>query len=309
MRETPVVPDVNDPLPTFFISHGGGPSFLMDIGESSSTFDRAMRLMDKNSHTCKALRTLVETQLGGVRPRAVVVVSAHHEAHGGHEVTPRGDAEPGLYYDYGGFPREFYNLSFSPRGSSAVASEVITALKSAGVPIAGESGQAPRGYDHGVYMPLMQMFPDPPPIVQVSLDSSMDAAAHMRLGAALAPLRRHGILLVGSGHLVHNLRHLMFTQTSDEPPSWYTPFARWVTEVLGGGGSDSSAREARAQEFKEWRKNPWSKGAHPTEDHFLPLHVMATAGSGRADSVSRATIVTLEKEPSSGYLSGIVRFD
>lgn len=298
-------------LPTFYVSHGGGPSFLMDSGRHGHS---ALELLDKQSPTAKALRELVATELSGTRPRAVVVVSAHHETDGGHEVLPLDDGKPGLYYDYYGFPEEMYHLSWSPRGSAAVASEVLSLLKEAGVPIAGpakaDGGQpAERGYDHGVFIPLMQVFPDPPPMVQVSLDSRMDAAAHLRLGAALAPLRRRGVLVVGSGFLAHNLPVMVRARVGGSPQPWFAPFERWVDGVVGGGEEDGAANKARAGEFREWAKAPGARGAHPREEHLLPLHVVATAGSGNADSVPRGKIVFRHSEPSVGLLSAIVRYD
>lgn len=300
-------------LPAIFISHGGGPSFLMDMGKGASQFERMLAPMDKNSGTCSALRSFVETELGGVRPRAVVVISAHHEARHGHEVMPQDDGRPGLYYDYGGFPPEFYNLPYSPPGSASVASEVLDALEAAGVPVAGgrkaRATRKQRGYDHGVFIPLMQMFPDPPPIVQVSLDSGMDSAVHMRLGAALSPLRRRGILIVCSGAIVHNPRASMSALAGGPPLAWFAPFSRWVNDVVSGGEDDAAARKARANALREWGKQPWAKHAHPREDHLLPLHVAATAGSGNADSVPRAKIVFMDNQPSIGFLSGIIRYD
>lgn len=293
-------------LPTFFLSHGGGPSYLIEASESSP-----LKLMDKNSGTCKALRTLVEKELDGVVPRAVVIISAHHEARGGHEVTPQNSKQPGLYYDYGGFPDEFFNLSYSPRGSASVASEVLDALKSANIPVVGGRKRfgRERGYDHGVFIPLMQVFPDPPPVVQVSMDSSMDAAAHMRLGAALAPLRRRGVLVIGSGQFVHNLPAMLGPRAGGPSPAWFAPFAQWLDGTVFGGKDDAAAREARAQELRGWGERPWARHAHPREDHLLPLHVAATAGSGNAESAPRGKAVFLERDPSRAFISGIVRYD
>jgi aromatic ring-opening dioxygenase catalytic subunit (LigB family) len=110
--------------------------------------------------------------------------------------------DPPLLYDYNGFPPETYKLKYPTPAATVAAKHAVELLKGAGIDVATEGE---RGLDHGVFVPLLKLFPDANiPVFQVSLLASFDAAAHLSLGKALAPLRDAGVLIVGSGSTFHN---------------------------------------------------------------------------------------------------------
>jgi len=133
------------------------------------------------------------------------------------------------------------------------------------------NGNGCRGLDHGAWVPLLHMFPQADvPVVQISLQPQLGAAHHLRLGEILAPLRDEGVLIVGSGHMTHNLRewiafarrHGMQPAETDVEP-YVREFGNWVDEALR---TDARDRLARWLELA-----PRARRAHPTDEHFLPL--------------------------------------
>ena len=139
-----------------------------------------------------------------------------------------------------------------------------------------------RGFDHGVFIPLKVAFPNADiPIVQVSLLANMDAAAHLRIGEALAPLRDEGVLIIGSGMTYHNMRTLMASmrlgangRAADEGSQ---RFDDWLEEVL-----TKAPPVSRASALASWDKAPSARAAHPREEHLLPLHVVVGAAGDDA---------------------------
>lgn len=198
------------------------------------------------------------------RPRAVLVVSPHWMTRGGHAV--KRVARHAAWHDFNGFPADLYQLAYAPPGDATLADRTLDALRAAGLPTAIDD--RPQ-LDHGVWVPLMLMWPDATvPVVQVSM-STGDAAAHDTLGAALRPLLDDpGVLLIGSGSLVHNLRELA---AEDSPgPDWVRAFDHWIAERLLAGD-----REA----LLDYRRQaPQAARAHPTDDHLMPLFTAAAAG-------------------------------
>src|SRR5262249_22822610 len=157
-------------------------------------------------HYLESIPTLVPT------PTAIVVVSAHFETDGVAVVT---DPSPGMIYDFRGFAPELYEMVYPAPGSTKLAETVFGLLEKAGLE---PSRVAERGYDHGTWTPLMLAFPKADiPVVQVSIDPSRDAGWHYGLGRALSPLREEGVLLVGSGHITHNLGAFFSVLRKGEP--------------------------------------------------------------------------------------------
>jgi len=161
-------------LPTLFIPHGAGPCFFMDWTRGpADTWDR----------TAAWLKGLV----AGLpeRPKAILIVSGHWEE----PVFTVGSApRPGMIFDYYGFPEQTYRLRFDAPGSPALAARVRELLGAAGIPTAED---AQRGYDHGVFAPLLLATPQADiPVVQLSLRADLDPQAHLAAGRALAPLAR-----------------------------------------------------------------------------------------------------------------------
>src|SRR5690606_24288392 len=134
-------------------------------------------------------------------PKAVLVVSGHWEEPG---LAVMAHTAPPMLYDYYGFPPHTYKVSYPAPGEPDLARRVQALLGDAGF---GVRLDAARGYDHGAFVPLAVMYPQADvPVIQLSLLSSLDPETHLRVGAALAPLRDEGVLIVGSGMTYHNLR-------------------------------------------------------------------------------------------------------
>ena len=135
-----------------------------------------------------------------LRPKAVLVISGHWE---NPLPTLNVAAKPGLLFDYYGFPEHTYRLKYPAAGAPELAERVRTLLGDAGFQTDVESK---RGLDHGVFVPFLLIYPNADvPILQLSLQASLDPALHLALGGALAPLRDQGVLIVGSGMSYHNL--------------------------------------------------------------------------------------------------------
>jgi aromatic ring-opening dioxygenase catalytic subunit (LigB family) len=200
------------------------------------------------------------------QPRAIVVISAHWEE--AHPTVNSGNAPP-LLFDYGGFPEHTYRLTWPAPGSPQVAARVRDLLERAGV----ESGaDATRGWDHGVFVPFKVMFPEAAiPIVQLSLKQGLDPEAHLAIGHALAPLRREGVLIVGSGQSYHNMRGFMRGSGRDDPAA--QAFDAWLRDAMVDGST-------RNRSLIAWERGPGARQAQPHEDHLLPLMVAAGAASG-----------------------------
>ncbi len=246
-------------LPALYIPHGAGPCFFMDW-DPHDEWTRMAGWMRG------ALADLPAT------PRAILVVSAHWEAP---RFTVQSGASPGMLFDYSGFPEHTYRLSYEPPGDPALASRVRSLLDDAGLP---HDEDAERGYDHGVFIPLLLMAPDATiPVLQLSLRAGLDPREHAAAGAALAPLRDDGVLLLGSGMSFHNMRG--FRDPRYGPVS--DRFDAWLAETAGIVDAD-----ARGDALSRWAEHPDGRSSHPREEHLLPLMVVAgSAGDGGGTSV------------------------
>jgi aromatic ring-opening dioxygenase catalytic subunit (LigB family) len=246
-------------MPTFYIPHGGGPCFFMEW---------TMGPRDAWAPLAAWLRAWPGTL--PARPSALLVISGHWEA----RVTTVTTAEaPPLLFDYYGFPAHTYELTWPAPGAPKLAERVRGLLGAAGHESAGD---ARRGFDHGVFVPLKVAFPEAEvPTVALSLRAGLDPREHLAIGAALAPLRDEGVLIVGSGNSYHNMRGFMSgTGLADSER-----FDGWLGEVVG------SPRERREEALIGWRRAPSGVAAHPREEHLLPLHVAAGAVLGDAGEI------------------------
>lgn len=236
-------------MPTFYLSHGGGPWPYMD-GPMRVHF----RLMEES------LRD-IPSQLAE-RPKAVLVVSGHWEEPA---FTVSSGKAPGTMHDYYGFPPETYSIRYPAPGSPGLAQRVQELLGAAGWPV---SADPERGFDHGTFSMLKPIYPDADmPVVQLSMKSSFDPAEHMDVGRALAPLRDQGVLIIGSGQSYHNLRR--WNQAGAVPAA---AFDDWLRKSL----LHRSADEIRTA-LIDWKNAPAARLAHPREDHLIPLMVVAGA--------------------------------
>jgi aromatic ring-opening dioxygenase catalytic subunit (LigB family) len=198
------------------------------------------------------------------QPAAIVSVSGHWEEP---EFTVATSEHPPMVYDYYGFPEHTYRIKYSAPGSPAVAARVAQLLRDAGITV---NEDPERGFDHGTFVPLAVMYPQARiPVVSLSLRANLSATEHLRMGAALAPLREEGVLVMGSGLSYHNLRALRMASTAG-PVS--DQFEAWLTQAV----TDPDPA-ARAQQLARWDSAPAARLAHPREEHLIPLMVAAGA--------------------------------
>jgi len=239
-------------MPTLYIPHGGGPCFFMDwtMGPAN-TWDKMQRWLTQLGDTLQPV------------PKAIVVISAHWE---GDVVTINNGAHPPLLYDYYGFPEHTYQLKYPAPGAPALAGKIAALFSASGI---SSTTDAERGYDHGVFIPLLLAYPDANiPIVQVSLNATLDPAFHLQMGQALASLRNEGVLIIGSGMSYHNMKKLM---QQDSPNRESDQFDAWLT------ASCALPAEERDKQLCLWSNAPAARDAHPREEHLIPLMVIAGA--------------------------------
>ncbi|WP_210542061.1 class III extradiol ring-cleavage dioxygenase [Rhodoferax sp. PAMC 29310] len=240
-------------LPTYFISHGGGPwPWMQDQAGGYAKLAAALQAMSASLPT---------------PPKAILMVSAHWEEA---NFTVQTAAQPGMIYDYSGFPAHTYEVTYPAPGAPDVAKRVKTLLTQAGI---AADEDAERGFDHGTYSPLAVMFPQANiPVLQLSLKQGLDPEAHLAAGRALRPLRDEGILIVGSGLSYHNLREL---GPKGQAPS--AAFDAWLqSSVVQAHPHD------REKNLRAWATAPAARQAHPREEHLLPLMVAVGAAGDDA---------------------------
>ncbi len=239
-------------LPTYFISHGGGPwPWIKDQ-------------MPGDLSNLEASLQAIPHELG-VTPRAILAVSGHWEQS---EFTVQTHPNPPMLYDYGGFPEFTYHIQYPAPGAPDVASRVGELLGDADIPVRYDDR---RGFDHGVFAPLYVSYPNADvPILQLSIKHGYDPAAHLAAGRAIAPLRDEGIVIIGSGLSYHNLRDFGPTGAVAS-----REFDGWLTETL----VDAPLTE-RSARLLEWDRAPSARHSHPAEDHLIPLMVAVGAAEG-----------------------------
>lgn len=243
-------------LPVYFISHGGGPWPWMP------------EMHDYYAQLAASLAD-IPRQIGRT-PRAILMVSAHWEAD---SFTVQSTPQPGMIYDYGGFPAHTYQIHYRSPGSPALAERVAGLLAQAGMAVEQD---AERGYDHGMFSPMAAIYPEAQvPVVQLSLRRGLDPAEHLALGRALAALRDEEVLIIGSGLSYHNLR--AFGPQARVPSK---AFDDWLAETMLQVDSAS-----RSQRLLDWEDAPAARIAHPREEHLLPL--MVAVGAAEADRAVR----------------------
>jgi 4,5-DOPA dioxygenase extradiol len=242
---------MSETLPSLFLSHGS-PALSLDPGETGVAWRRLAEALP--------------------RPKSVLVVSAHWMTE---EPAVSAPERNETIHDFYGFPEPLYRLSYTPPGAPSLASRVVSLLAEAGI---GCAVDRRRGLDHGAWVPLRLMYPAADiPAIQLAIQPGRDARWHDRLGAALAPLRSAGVLILASGGAVHNLRGL--ARLGGPVAPWAQAFDDWLADALAQG---------RKEELLDWlERAPQALEAQPTPDHFLPLFVaLGAAGPGaRAERV------------------------
>lgn len=196
------------------------------------------------------------------RPEAILCISAHWETQGKTHLTA--GERPRTIHDFRGFPPELYDMQYPAPGSAALVERAI-GLLGPDRAVADETW----GFDHGAWGVLQPMYPAcDVPTVQLSLDRSLGAEEHFDLGAALAPLRDEGVLIVASGNVVHNLA--LWRQTAGTVPEWADEFRTRINRAVadgdlagltrfppgrsGGSGGDQQCRALPAAALRRWRK-------------------------------------------------------
>ena len=231
-------------LPSVFISHGS-PMHALQAGPAGAAWAALAQRLPK--------------------PRAIVIASAHWETD-----IPMltGNPKPQTIHDFSGFPEPLYQLRYLAPGSPELARRTQALLESAGFTAAIDGS---RGLDHGAWTPLLYAYPERDiPVVQLSVQSALGPRHHLALGRALKSLSNEGVLIVGSGHMTHNLRDWM--RGAGGPQPYAREFSEWVREKIFAQDLES---------LIEYRSgNPHGARAHPTEEHFLPLFVALGAAPG-----------------------------
>jgi 4,5-DOPA dioxygenase extradiol len=232
-------------MPVLFVSHGA-PTLAVD------------------AHAGRDFRALAD---GVPRPRAILVVSAHWLDT---PATIGTRSSRPLLHDFVGFPDDLYALAYDAPAATELADELQQRCPA----LARADG---RGWDHGVWVPLLHMFPAADiPVLQLSMPWRWQPRQMFELGQALAPLRDQGVLVLASGGAVHNLGRL--DRNGDDPPGWATSFEGWLREHLHARAFDELVA------FRE--RAPDLKHAHPTDDHFVPMLVAAGAAAERPGDVT-----------------------
>lgn len=227
-----------DKMPVLFLGHGS-----------------PMNAIDDNRFT-RGFRTAAEALPS--KPKAILCISAHWYTNG---TRILGVDQPETIHDFGGFPQELFDVQYPAPGDPELARETLGLVGADNATIDNE-----WGLDHGAWSVIKHMYPDADiPVIQMSIDYTKPPEYHMQLGAQLAALRQKGVLIVGSGNIVHNLRKLRWTQdqTSAYGYDWAIEAQEKINELILDGNY--------APLLKYQNQGEAWKNAIPTPDHYLPL--------------------------------------
>ena len=215
------------------------------------------------------------------RPRAILIVSAHWESAPITLSSPI--ASTPLVYDFSGFDRKFYEMTYQTPDATWLAEQVKALM-----PDNQSIVESSRGLDHGAWVPLKVMYPDADiPVLQMSMPTS-DPGQLMQLGKRLQPLRDQGFLIIGSGFMTHGLPYLRDWRIDAVAPGWSSDFDAWAAEALERGDVETLAA------YRDIA--PGVKFAHPTVEHFTPLFI--TLGAATNPESTPRTLID-------GYFMGL----
>ena len=209
-------------------------------------------------------------------PQLILCISAHWLTRGQWQIT--GMARPKTIHDFGGFPQALFDQQYPAPGAPAVAQKLAQELKSPASGAAIGVDNSEWGFDHGTWSVLMPMFPKADiPVLQLSMDYSRAPSEHYALGRQLHALRERGVLIVGSGNIVHNLRATRQGTAVNEAYDWAREFDSVVQEQIKKGQLDA------LQNFQGLGAT--AQQAHPSHEHYLPL--LYAAGAARPNEMPR----------------------
>lgn len=270
-------------FPVYFIPHGGGPWPFMDFPKNAE----GKGPWDDLGTFLRGLDAEI-----GRRPKAVLVISGHWE----NEPVPTVStaAYPPMLFDYYNFPPHTYQLSYPAPNSLELGKRARQLLTEAGI---ASSEDETRGFDHGVFVPFMLIYPQADvPITMISLKNTLDAESHLAIGKALEPLRDEDVLIIASGMTYHNMP--MFRRADPAHVMQATRFDDWLAEVVAE--PDVQTRDER---LASWHENPDALACHvPDHDHLVPLFV--AAGAAGNDKGSRIFTTDFLGKPYSAFRFG-----
>lgn len=230
-------------MPALFIGHGN-----------------PMNALERNQYTLAWERLAA----GMPRPRAILSVSAHWYTPGG-RVTAQ--ERPRTIHDFGGFPHQLYQVEYPAPGSPELARRVRGLLAPAHIEL-----DERWGLDHGTWSILVHMYPQADvPVVQLGIDETLTPEEHWAVAVQLRPLRDEGVLILGSGDVVHNLHTYAWGRHPVEPYDWAVRFEKTIRTAIEAGDTETVVG------YEELGRD--AALAAPTPDHFLPL--LYTLAQGR----------------------------
>ncbi len=231
------MPDAESLMPVLFLGHGS-----------------PMNAIEENDFVAGFRKIATEIP----RPRAIVCISAHWETRGTYATAMK---TPRTIHDFVGFPAKLYEVQYPAPGNPALALETKTIVTNTEVGLDQQ-----WGLDHGAWSVIQHLYPKADvPVIQLSLDYTKNARLHYELGQQLLPLRRKGVLIIGSGNMVHNLRLVAWNKLNSEPFAydWATEASKKMKHLI----TDKNHRS-----LIDYEKQGKSFGlAIPTPEHYLPL--------------------------------------
>lgn len=210
------------------------------------------------------------------RPRAIIVATAHWTTR---VPTLSAAASPATIHDFGNFDPRLFTMRYPAPGAPAIAAQAAQALGAAGLPVETD---ASRGFDHGVWTPLMLMYPQADiPVVSLSVQPHASPAHHIAVGRALRALVAEDVLVIGSGAVTHDLGRFRGARPDAPEASDVRAFAEWLNDATAAGDADSLAAI--------WERAPGAHEQHPSSEHLMPFHVAFGAGTGHGHRLHRST--------------------
>jgi len=237
-------------MPVMFVGHGS---------PMNATEDNAYR------RSWQALGAQFGTGSGAKypTPQLILCISAHWLTRGW---WMTGMAKPKTIHDFGGFPQALFDQQYPAPGAPVAAKSIVQSITTPSIALDDHEW----GFDHGTWSVIKPMFPAATiPVVQLSMDYGRAPSEHFAIGQQLAKLRDHGVLIVGSGNIVHNLRAMRMQAPGGKAYDWAIEFDRVTAEILQSGNN------ARLNDFQKLGQT--ATLAHPTYEHYLPLLYAAGA--------------------------------